>query len=68
MQKSLLYISGATPFLTNPLSFLNHYSDDDSECLPGLVCMERDAWESVPGCNGIGEEGYDYCHEPVDVS
>ena len=41
-------------------------SDDDIECEPGLVCMQRNEWESVPGCDGIGEYGYDYCYDPTE--
>jgi hypothetical protein len=35
--------------------------DDDADCQDGLVCFQRDLDEAVDGCEGPGEEGYDYC-------
>lgn len=35
--------------------------DDDDDCQDGLVCLQRDFEEPVAGCEGLGEEGYDYC-------
>jgi hypothetical protein len=29
-----------------------------------LICMDRAAAESVPGCIGAGLSGYDYCYDP----
>ena len=41
--------------------------DSDEDCEPGLVCFERKNTEPVPGCVGIGVEGWDYCSEPEPV-
>ncbi|KAL7543207.1 hypothetical protein ACHAXR_012486, partial [Thalassiosira sp. AJA248-18] len=35
--------------------------DNDSECDEGLKCFSRDGDESVPGCEGPGRTGDDYC-------
>ncbi|GFH44862.1 hypothetical protein CTEN210_01336 [Chaetoceros tenuissimus] len=41
--------------------------DDDDDCADGLVCRQRNAFESVPGCFGEGlaedREGKDICNE-----
>lgn len=37
--------------------------DKDSDCQKGLHCMERDAKEPVPGCDGEPRDGWDYCVE-----
>jgi len=33
----------------------------DSDCATGLMCYQRAANETVPGCSGLGEEKQDYC-------
>jgi hypothetical protein len=38
--------------------------DSDSECQPGLVCMQRSGDEAVPGCIGTRTFGEDYCYNP----
>lgn len=38
--------------------------DTNGDCDPGLVCFERDYFAPVPGCDGEGEEHYDYCVLP----
>ena len=46
-----------------PLSVCEGDCDTNLDCLPGLVCYQRDAGEAVPGCVG-GEEdasNNDYC-------
>ena len=35
-----------------------------SECEVGLKCFQRDAYTSVPGCEGSGQDDYDYCIKP----
>ena len=37
--------------------------DSDDACLPGLKCMQRDRFEPVPGCDGSGAKGWDYCYD-----
>ena len=35
--------------------------DTDADCQRSLRCFQRNAFESVPNCNGFGTEGTDYC-------
>lgn len=37
--------------------------DDDSDCRDNLVCIVRTNMTQNAGCEGSGEEGYDYCGE-----
>lgn len=42
--------------------------DDDSECDNGLLCFQRRRTEEVPGCEGVGDSGIDYCfRRPSDI-
>lgn len=39
--------------------------DRDSDCEPGLICMQRNNYEHVPGCdNDTGDSHTDYCYVP----
>lgn len=38
--------------------------DKDSGCADGLKCYQRNGYTLVPGCDGIGIEGHDYCYDP----
>ena len=39
--------------------------DQDSDCLPGLKCKQRDSGEDVPGCSGgKSYPEWDYCYDP----
>lgn len=43
--------------------------DDDKDCKNGLKCFYRkrnNPWEPVPGCQGSGAKGRDYCYDPND--
>ncbi len=53
-----LWINGKT--IAQPI--LSH---SDSDCKGSLVCFERDEFDNVPGCQGGGSEGTDYC---VDIN
>ena len=33
----------------------------DSDCEGDLICYYRSAFDPVPGCDGLGEEDFDYC-------
>ena len=52
-----------SPAAAYPLGLCEGDCDTDSECLPGLICYQRDSFQAVPGC--IGGEGdsskTDYC-------
>ena len=39
--------------------------DSNTDCMKGLVCMQRNGYENVPGCVGKGVRGADYCVDPV---
>ena len=38
--------------------------DNDSDCQPGLRCLDRSGTDPVPGCSGDPERGKDYCYQP----
>ena len=51
----------------NPIKILKECEGDcenDAMCEGGLVCMQRDGDENVPGCNGSPIFGWDYCVKP----
>ena len=35
--------------------------DTNADCKAGLKCFQRKKSEAVPGCNGAGVKGHDYC-------
>lgn len=37
---------------------------DDDDCAEGLVCLDRDSEDEVPGCAGEPRKGDDYCVLP----
>ena len=42
--------------------------DSSADCMPGLICLERDGVENnVPGCGGLATLDVDYCVSPSDV-
>ena len=44
-----------------PLGMCQGDCDNDSECQGDLVCVQRDGFEKIPYCDGIGTFGSDYC-------
>lgn len=40
----------------------------DSDCQRGLVCFQRDAFETVRGCQGSGKKNKDYCYDPFSTA
>ena len=38
--------------------------DSDVDCSEGLVCELRNGFATVPGCDGMGRSGSDYCRYP----
>lgn len=50
----------------NPCGECQGDCDFDSDCAGDLKCFERFDQQSVPGCDGSGEFGGDYCHhDPI---
>mmetsp|Transcript_16128 Transcript_16128/g.39485 ORF Transcript_16128/g.39485 Transcript_16128/m.39485 type:complete len:364 (+) Transcript_16128:157-1248(+) len=47
-----------------PLGMCEGDCDSDNDCMGNLICMQRSGTESVPGCNGSGQGGKDYCMDP----
>jgi hypothetical protein len=48
-----------------PLNACEGDCDHDGECKSGLKCMQRRAYEIVPGCSGENTyRGYDFCYKP----
>lgn len=43
--------------------------DDDSDCSPGLICYQRDAYVGIPGCvGGVSDSSNtDFCIRPSDI-
>jgi hypothetical protein len=39
-----------------------------ADCAAGLQCYERTNNETVPGCNGLGEHGLNYCFDPNNTT
>ena len=48
-----------------PLDACEGDCDDDDECKGALVCQQRSGYTEVPGCEGIGKRGNDYCRYPT---
>eukprot|EP00581_Thalassiosira_minuscula_P032884 CAMPEP_0183767252 /NCGR_PEP_ID=MMETSP0739-20130205/12077_1 /TAXON_ID=385413 /ORGANISM="Thalassiosira miniscula, Strain CCMP1093" /LENGTH=268 /DNA_ID=CAMNT_0026006141 /DNA_START=51 /DNA_END=857 /DNA_ORIENTATION=- len=49
-----------------PLKLCEGDCDNDSECDGELVCFNRNGRTPVPGCEGAGMRGKDYCHNDAD--
>jgi len=47
-----------------PLQLCEGDCDYNSNCEAGLVCFGRNGYSPIPGCNGVGVQGYDYCAIP----
>ena len=42
--------------------------DTNEDCAEGLVCFDRRGYTPVPGCDGTGRRGTDYCHAVGSLS
>lgn len=62
---SLLALGGEACSEETPCAQCEGDCDEDEDCKLGLKCMERDEFEQVPGCEGEGVEGWDYCYDPM---
>ncbi|KAL3935709.1 MAG: hypothetical protein SGBAC_008824 [Bacillariaceae sp.] len=49
---------------TLPIGLCSGDCDFDSECEGDLICYYRKAFDPVPGCEGLGEDNFDYCVPP----
>ena len=54
------------PASAYPLSVCDGDCDDDGDCAVGLKCFVRkvNSFKAVPGCEGVGDGGEDYCYDP----
>ena len=50
-----------------PLAECHGDCDEDTDCADGLHCYMREDIEEVPGCQGSGESGKDYCFKPTPI-
>jgi hypothetical protein len=50
-----------------PLGRCEGDCDSDADCDTGLVCFQRSGTQGVPGCEGTGDSGDDYCYEPEPI-
>ncbi|KAG7349099.1 peptidoglycan-binding domain protein [Nitzschia inconspicua] len=44
-----------------PMTLCEGDCDDDSDCVPGLVCLKRNAGDDVPGCQGDLSSASNFC-------
>jgi len=56
-----LFYVGREPGANVTLGACEADCDNDSECDVGLMCQFRSGNETVPGCEGDGRDGSDYC-------
>lgn len=54
--------------LTVPLGPCQGDCGNDNDCDTGLECFKRKKYEQVPGCDGQGSKGWNYCYKNPDVS
>ncbi len=46
---------------TRPLGLCEGDCDSDSDCTGNLICYQRSAGQSIPGCSGIPNSNSDFC-------
>ena len=61
----LLFKGDSPPFSDGALTLglCEGDCDNDGECAGDLICYQRNGYTSVPGCNGEGRRGKDYCYD-----
>ena len=52
------------PAAAYPLGLCEGDCNSDKDCAKGLICQQRKSFETVPGCEGKGTKGWDYCRYP----
>jgi len=61
-QTYLAYVGNTGfPASAYPLGLCEGDCDADSDCDQGLYCFKREVFAAVPGCDGKGSRGKDYC-------
>ena len=67
--ENYLWIMGddGTPEEVYPLGICEGNCDVDADCAEGLACFQREGSEEVPGCEGAGQKGMDYCYLPSSL-
>ena len=65
--ENYLWIMGdnGKPKANFPLGNCEGDCDKKSDCMEGLECFQRGGLEDVPGCEGLGQNGKDYCYDPT---
>jgi hypothetical protein len=68
-EEGVLVITGdnGDPVDKFPLGECQGECDDDAQCKEGLRCFQRDGYEPVPGCTGVGSYDLDYCFVPFEM-
>jgi len=51
-----------------PLGECEGDCDSDADCAGSLKCFFRTAFEKVRACEGVGQEGVDYCFDPLKLA
>jgi len=46
---------------TGPLGLCEGDCDNDNDCSSGLICFQRSAGQSIPGCSGVPKSNSDFC-------
>jgi len=54
-------VKNGEPVDRYPLGVCEGHCLRDSDCADGLVCYKRSYFDPVPGCDGAGTRGKDYC-------
>jgi hypothetical protein len=49
---------------SQPLDLCEGDCDSDADCVPGLICFQRNPGQPVPGCRGFDGSRTDYCINP----
>lgn len=57
--------NNGSPASAFPLPVCGGDCDSDGECAGELKCFQRRSYEPVPGCEGVGIRGNDYCFNPL---
>jgi hypothetical protein len=52
---------GMPPMDKHPMALCEGDCDDDSDCVAGLVCRQRNAGDEIPGCQGDLSTNSDVC-------